>query len=131
MPHGHLDGIEAAPGYAEHADTAVRPGPSREPGDHLLAIFLLLCRVLARRRGAAAVAETPDVDPYADVAMTGKVAVRRVVGRIIVLAIRQVLEKRRQALSRTQVRGQVQSRGKLHAIGHGNRGFDEAHTPVG
>jgi hypothetical protein len=37
----HLDRVEPAPGNAEHADAAVRPGLLREPVDDDLAVGLL------------------------------------------------------------------------------------------
>ena len=50
VPRRHLDRVEAAPGDAEHADVAVRPGLLRQPVDHDLAVRMLDVGVFVRDR---------------------------------------------------------------------------------
>jgi hypothetical protein len=42
---GDLQSVEPAPGYADHADRTRAPGLSRDPGDELHGIVLLLFEV--------------------------------------------------------------------------------------
>ena len=76
VPHGHLQGVEAAPGDAHHSHVAVGPGLVRQPGNDLQAVELLLLGILAIGGNALAAAEAADVDAGADVSAAGEVGVR-------------------------------------------------------
>ena len=98
VPHGHLQRIESAPGDAHHANVSVRPRLMRQPGDDLQAVELLLLRVFAAGGNAFAGAEAADIDAGAHVSAAHEVGVQFVVplGGAVVLAIRVILEDRRE-----------------------------------
>ena len=91
-----LEGVEPAPGAADHADLAGAPGLRRDPRDQLLAVVELLRRVLVVHQPVG-IAGAAHVDAEARVAVAGEVAVHRIVGgpRRIPLAVRQVRQERR------------------------------------
>src|SRR5579883_70462 len=77
--HGHLQGVEAAIGRAEHAHVAVAPGLLGHPGDGCHAIELLLRAVFVQRRAlrvaAAAHVEARRRDPaLGKVVMDGEIS---------------------------------------------------------
>ena len=96
-PEGRdLEGVEPAPGAADHADLAGAPGLGRDPRDQGLAVVELLRRVLVVHQPVG-VAGAAHVDAEARVPVAGEVAVHRVVagaGRVA-LAVRQVRQDRR------------------------------------
>src|SRR5580658_9503067 len=81
MKHGHLQGIESAPGNAHHSDVAVRPRLPSEPGDYLQTVRLFLLGILAVGGNSFAGAEAADVDASADVTAASEVGEDPVVTR--------------------------------------------------
>src|SRR6202012_5545345 len=77
--HGHLNGVESAPGDAEHSDVTVRPRLLGQPRDYAVATFLFLLRDLARLYGALTVTKTPDVYSHPDITVAREVGVMAVV----------------------------------------------------
>ena len=75
----HLDGIEAAPGDAEHADVAVGPVLLRQPVDHFLAVVELDVGVLVGNRVSLTVAGATNIDPRHDVTVIEEIGVHRVI----------------------------------------------------
>jgi hypothetical protein len=116
----HLQGIEAAPGDAEHADRAAAPGLASEPGDHLQCIVLLLLHVFVRDQPVA-VAGAPDVDARTGIAVAGEVVVHGIVAQPhgIALAIGQIFQQRRHGIA-CGILGQPQARRQPRAVGERN-----------
>ena len=75
IAHRHVDGVERAPGDAEHADVAVRPGLGRKPGDDRLAILLLLVGVFVGDQLARALAGAADIDARDDIAALNEIGI--------------------------------------------------------
>src|SRR5208337_5332377 len=61
MTHGHLDGVEASPGNAEHSHFAGRPGLSGQPRNDLFSVELFLLGILAVGGRAFARPEAADI----------------------------------------------------------------------
>ena len=91
---GDLEGVETAPGDAEHADLAGAPGLLGKPVDDVDAVREFLCVVLVAG-GSLAVAVAADVDAYGGVAVAGVpgVALGVAGGRPVGLAVREVFEE--------------------------------------
>jgi hypothetical protein len=115
----HLDGVEAAPRDAEHADVAGGEGPARQPVDDRLAVVQLDVRVFVGNHPPLAPARPPDVDARHEVAVIQEVGVERVVPRPrLVLPIRQVFEQDREPVPFRSARRPVQIGRQAHAVGH-------------
>jgi len=129
VTHRHVNGIETTPGQPEHADLAVRIGLPREPGDHVLAVLLLLLAVLILDEAALAVARAANVNAGYDVAAPDKIGVQRKPGGTAFgLAVRQVFQQHRQRFAgmfrtRFSSSGEIDIRRETHAIAHRDPGF--------
>src|ERR1700685_3661897 len=101
MKHGHLQGIESAPGNTHHADVAVRPRLAGEPRNYLQTVSLLLFGILAIGRNSLAGAESADIDARADVTAASEVSEDSVVarGHCVIFSVGMVFEDRRKFLA--------------------------------
>ena len=116
-PGGDLEGVEAAPGDAPHAELPVAPGLLGDPGEDLDGVVLLLLRVFVGD-DAVAVPRAPHVHPDGRVAEAGEVGLALGVanGRSVGLAVREVLEDRRHRVV-LGVLGQPDPRGEARPVG--------------
>ena len=128
MTHGHLDGVEASPGNAEHSHFAGGPGLSGQPGDDLFSVELFLLGIFAVGGRAFARAEASDIDADADVSAGGEPGVDRIVagGGGVVFAVGEIFEEGGEFLAGLGVAGHVESGGEVDAVGHGDRLLDHA-----
>ena len=112
----HLQAVEAAPRDAHHSHVAVAPGLLAQPLDHFQRVILFLEQVLVGHQ-ALGLAVAAHVHTNAHVTLTGhpRVGQRITHGRAVTLAIRQVLEDRRERLL-TRRFGQPDARRQLSAI---------------
>ena len=128
VAHRHVDGVEAAPRDAEHADLAGREALLREPVDHDFAVRLLDVRIFVRDQPPLAVAGPADVDTRDHVAAANEVGVETPVAVSgLGLAIGQVFEQHREALAGAASRGHEQVGREPHAVGQRDPGFLQLH----
>ena len=114
---GDLQGVEAAPGNAHHADRAAAPGLGGEPGDDLDRVALLLRQVFVEQQ-AVRIAGAAHVDADGGIAMPGEVGMHLPVAqhRSVPSPIGQVFEDgRHRALQ--GIDGQPKRRGEPGAVG--------------
>ena len=111
-----LQGVEAAPRDAEHADRAAAPWLAGEPVDHLQRIVEFRLAVFVGEH-ALGVAAAADVDAHRGVAVPGEVRVgeRVALTRSVTLAIGQILQQRGHRCS-FGVLGQPYKRCKPRAV---------------
>ncbi len=128
MTHGHLDGVEASPGNAEHSHFAGGPGLSGQPGDDLFSVELFLLGIFAVGGRAFARAEAADIYADADVSAGGEPGVDGIVagGGGVVFAIGEIFEQGGEFFAGLGFAGHVESGGEADAVGHGDRLLDHA-----
>ncbi len=130
LPRRDLERVEAAPGDAEHADRAGAPRLRGKPLDHLHCVELLLRQVLVKQQ-AVRVAAAAHVHTNRRVTVAGEVRVADGVagGRLVVLAVRKVLEQRRHRRVLGVLR-QPDPRRKSHTVGQRDPHVPQlAHAP--
>jgi hypothetical protein len=111
-----LQGVEAAPGDAEHADRAAAPWLAGEPGNHLQRIVELGLAVFVDKH-ALGFAAAADVDAYRGVAVAREVRMgeRVALTRAVTLAVGQILQQRGHRI-RLGVLGQPDAGGESRAV---------------
>ncbi len=100
-PRRHLQGVEAAPALAHHADGSVAPGLGGDPGDDLEGVVLLLDQIFVVEQ-AVRVARAAHVDAQRRIARRRDEAVHGVVAAAgaVALAVGDVFQHRRNGLGR-------------------------------
>ena len=117
----HLNGVEAAPRDAEHANISVAPGLFRQPVDDHLAILVFPVGVLVGNQPALAVAGAAHVHRCQDIAAFDEVRVEgEIAGPRLGFAIGQVLEDDRKGLPLDIPRRHVEIRREPHPVGQGD-----------
>src|ERR1700685_4689186 len=118
MKHGHLQGIESAPGNTHIATLPRRPRVAGEPRNYLQTVSLLLFGILAIGRNSLAGAESADIDARADIPAASEVREDSVIarGHCIVFSIGGVFEDGGEFIARFRAVGHVESGGKGNAI---------------
>ena len=98
-PGCDLQAVEAAPGYADHADIAGTPSLPRQPVDDRQPVLLLLRRIFIVEQ-AFGIARTPQVNAYGRIAVTREIGVHHLVppGHAVSLAVGNHLENGRHGL---------------------------------
>ena len=111
-----LQGVEAAPGDAEHADRAAAPRLAGEPGDHLQRIVELGLAVFVDKH-ALGFAAAADVDTHRGVAVAREVRMgqRIALMRAVALAVGQILQQRGHRVG-VGVLGQPDAGGEPRAV---------------
>jgi len=91
-----LQAVEATPGFAKHAKTAVTPGLCGDPGHHFQAVVLFLFEIFVIQNAIGFTAAA-NVYPDAGITVSGKVGMANGIsnGCSIVLSIGNVLKQSR------------------------------------
>ena len=89
-----LQAVEAAPGFTEHAKTAVTPGLRSDPGHHFQAVVVFLLEIFVIQN-AVGFTTAAQIYPDAGITVSGQVGVANGVtnGCSIVLAIGNVFQQ--------------------------------------
>ena len=105
-------------------------GWMRQPGDHLLAVDLLLLGIFALGWNAFACAESANIDAHAHVSTPREIRVLGIVarGRAVIFAIRQIFEQGGELLAGLRAVGHVESCRQANAILHRNPRLLHAHS---
>ena len=114
------EGIEAAPGYAVHADVAIGPFHLGELRDDLDGIGELRIGILPVRQRALASSRAPHIHSCDDVATFSEVRAILIISQVkdVVLTVREHLQDDRKSLASSLGGGFVVGHCQFHSVGH-------------